>query len=77
MKFNYDTVADAIYLNLNKGKIKKTIEMGNGVVVDVGAKGKLICIEIINFSYQQQDKIKDLVKSGIPLQITEITPSVA
>ncbi|MEK9177659.1 MAG: DUF2283 domain-containing protein [Patescibacteria group bacterium] len=52
MKFNYDRIADAVYLNLNKGKVKKTIEMNNDVVVDMGEKGKIIGIEILNFSYQ-------------------------
>lgn len=52
MKFNYDRIADAVYLNLNKGKAKKTIEMNNDVVVDMGEKGKIIGIEILNFSYQ-------------------------
>lgn len=79
MKFNYDRVADAIYLNLNRGKIKKTVEMNNGVVVDMGEKGKIIGIEILNFSHQQKNinKLADFVKGGIPLQITDATPLVA
>ena len=79
MKFNYDRVADAAYLNLNKGKIKKTMEMNNGVVVDIGEKGKIIGIEILNFSYQQKDgnNLASFVKSGIPLKITDATPVVA
>jgi uncharacterized protein YuzE len=77
MKFNYDKVADAVYLLINKGKVKKTIEMNNGVIVDMGEKGKLIGIEILNFSHQQKDKINDLVKFGVPLQIIEATPVTA
>ncbi|MDE2038126.1 MAG: DUF2283 domain-containing protein [Patescibacteria group bacterium] len=79
MKFNYDRVADAVYLNLNEGKVKKTLEMKDDVIVDVGEKGKIIGIEILNFSYQQKDKdsIADLVKSGVPMQIIEATPTVA
>lgn len=50
MKFNYDTIADAAYLKMNDGKITKTVEMKNGVVVDVGEKGNIIGIEILNFS---------------------------
>jgi len=77
MKFNYDKVADAVYLMINKGKVKKTIEMNNGVIVDMGEKGKLIGIEILNFSHLQKDKINDLVKFGVPLHITEATPVTA
>ena len=49
MKFNYDRIADAVYLNLNKGKVKETIEMNNNVIVDMGNNGKIIGIEILNF----------------------------
>ncbi|MCX6718894.1 MAG: DUF2283 domain-containing protein [Candidatus Taylorbacteria bacterium] len=79
MKFNYDKVADAVYLKMNGGKIKKTIEMNDSVIVDVGEKGKLIGIEILNFSYQQtgKGKIADFVRRGVPLQISEATPVLA
>ena len=45
MKFNYDTVADAMYLFLNKGKVHKSIEIKDGVVLDMGQKGKIIGID--------------------------------
>ncbi len=79
MKFNYDKVADAVYLKMNRGKIKKTIEMNDSVIVDVGENGKLIGIEILNFSYQQtgKGKIADFVRCGVPLQINEATPVLA
>jgi len=70
MKFNYDKIADAFYLNINKGKVKKTIEMNDDVNVDVGEKDKVIGVEILNFS-RKLDRgwnIKDLLKNGIPLQ---------
>jgi len=50
MKFNYDTGADAAYLKMNGGKIKKTFEMKNGVVIDVGKKEKIVGMEILNFT---------------------------
>ena len=72
MKFNYDTVADAVYFTLNKGKVRKTVEI-NGVVVDVGSKGKIIGIEILNFSLQQNKKslLNKFAKDGVPLQINK------
>ncbi len=76
MKFNYDRVADAIYLNVNKGKIKKTVEMNNSVVVDMGEKGKIIGIEILNFSFQRAD-LSSLVKSGVPMHVTDFSPKLA
>lgn len=74
MKFNYDTVADAAYLNLNKGKITKTVEMKDGVNVDVGKKGTIIGIEILNFSLQQNiKKLCEKAKEGLPINITSGT----
>jgi uncharacterized protein YuzE len=63
MKFNYDTIADAAYLNVNDGRVAKTVEMNNGVVVDLGEKGNIIGIEILKFSAQQSiKKLQEAVK---------------
>lgn len=78
MTFNYDTIADAAYLNVNKGKIKETIEIKDGIVVDVGNKGKIIGIEILNFSAQQDIKnLRKKANKGLPIQITSNTPVIA
>ena len=78
MKFNYDTVADAAYLNVNEGKVAKTVEMKNGVVVDVGEKGNIIGIEILNFSSQQNiKKLQESAKDGMPINIVSGTPVFA
>jgi uncharacterized protein YuzE len=78
MKFNYDTIADAAYLNVNEGKVAKTVEMKNGVVVDLGEKGNIIGIEILNFSAQQNvKKLQESAKEGMPINITSGTPVTA
>ena len=78
MKFNYDTIADAAYLNVNEGKVVKTVEMKNGVVVDLGEKGNVLGIEILNFSAQQNiKKFQKLAKEGMPNNITSGTPVTA
>ena len=78
MKFNYDTVADAAYLKVSDGKVLKTTEAKDGVVVDIGAKGKIIGIEILNFSMQQDTKkFKQFIKSGLPIEITSGIPATA
>ena len=75
MKFNYDTIADAAYLNVNEGKVEKTVEMKNGVVVDLGKKGNIVGIEILNFSSQQDiTEFQKLAKKGMPVNITSGTP---
>lgn len=78
MKFNYDTIADAAYLNINEGKVAKTVEMKNGVVIDLGEKGNIIGIEILNFSAQyNMKKFQDSAKEGLPINITSGTPVAA
>ena len=78
MTFNYDTIADAAYLNMNGGKVTKTVEMKNGVVVDLGEKGNIIGIEILNFSAQQNiTKLRESAKDGLPITITSGTPVAA
>jgi len=78
MKFNYDTIADAAYFNVNDGKVVKTVEMKDNVIVDVGEKGRIIGIEILNFSAQQNiAKLQETVKEGMPVSITSGTPATA
>ena len=77
MNFKYDTVADAVYFKVNDGKIKKTIEVGDSVVLDLGNKKTIIGIEILKFSRQTKQKIKDLVKNGVPMRIAAKTPAFA
>lgn len=52
MKIKYDKIADAIYINLNKKKVKKTIKLKNRLFVDVDDEGKIIGIEILSASLQ-------------------------
>ncbi len=54
MKLEYDKEADAAYIYLvypiNKGEVKKTIELNNNIIVDFDSKGKLLGIEVLNAS---------------------------
>ena len=78
MKFNYDTIADAAYLKVNEGNVAKTVEMKNGIVVDLGEKGNIVGIEILNFSAQQNIKeFQKKAKDGLPINITSATPVLA
>ena len=47
MKITYDKVADAMYLTLARGKVKKTVEVNSRVIVDVGEKGKILGVELL------------------------------
>jgi uncharacterized protein YuzE len=63
---------------MNKGKVVKTVEMKNGVAVDIGEKGNIIGIEILNFSTQQNiNTFKKNAKEGLPINITSEMPAFA
>ena len=50
MKLKYDKYADAIYLTFKSGKVDKSLEAGEGTLIDVDKKGKILGIEILDFS---------------------------
>lgn len=70
MKINYDKIADAIYLNLIKGKIQKTIKLKDRLLVDIDKKGNVIGIEILDVSSQLNPRnIEKIFTKGIPSNI--------
>lgn len=75
MKINYDKSANAVYIQIKKGKISKTVEVSKSVVHDIDKDGNVLGIEILNAS--KLFSLKDLennVIAGIPLNITYSTP---
>ncbi len=51
MKFTYDKEANAAYIYFRKSqKVRKTKAITNDVVIDFGARGELLGIEILNAS---------------------------
>jgi uncharacterized protein YuzE len=49
MQIKLDTIADALYIKLKKGKIAKTENRGD-YLVDYDKKGKLVGFEVLNLS---------------------------
>lgn len=47
MKVTYDKQADAMYLYLSHGKVKKTVPVNDRVVVDVGDSGNVVGVELL------------------------------
>jgi len=58
MKINYDKKIDALYIHLKKGKFYANEEIEEGVVLDLGAKGELLGVEILDASkYMSRGKL--------------------
>ena len=47
MKITYDKQADAMYIHLSAGKVKKTVAVNSRVVIDHGERGKIIGVELL------------------------------
>lgn len=78
MKINYDKIADAMYFSMKKGKVAKTLEMNERLIVDVDKKGNILGIEMLDASNQfpKKDLAKSVI-SGIPIEIISRAPVVA
>ena len=53
--FTYDKVADALYIKLSGKKIKESVEIGEGIIVDYGEDNSIVGIEILNYSKKKID----------------------
>ncbi len=61
MKISYDPHADAVYLRFAKGKVTRTEEVRDGVIVDYDEAGRIAGIEILHASQTLPDAaLKDL-----------------
>lgn len=50
MKIQYDKKADALYVYLGEGKVKKTVRAGKNILVDMGAKDRVVGVEFYKIS---------------------------
>ncbi len=64
MKVTYDKSVDALYIELNKARVSKTIEKPGGIVVDLDKKGNVSGIEVLNYSKTASPKEKFQVSVG-------------
>lgn len=69
MKIQYDKTADALYLNLKKGKTAKTIKMKNRLLVDVDRGGNIVGIEVLNVSAHIPRKNLSSIEVGMPIAV--------
>lgn len=79
MDIKYDKVADAVYVNVSKSKVAKTMEMSDRLNVDVDVAGNIVGIEILDASNQAQlvENLQNNVVTGIPIEIISKTPATA
>jgi uncharacterized protein YuzE len=48
-RVEYDPLADALYIKVKEGEVSDSLELREGLIVDIDDKGEVIGIEILNF----------------------------
>ncbi|MCX7814920.1 MAG: DUF2283 domain-containing protein [Tepidimonas ignava] len=65
MRLDYDPQTDSLYIHLSDAPARDSLEVGEGVVVDVGAQGQVVGIDIQHAS--RQVDLRALSVSHLPL----------
>jgi len=61
MKIKYDPKADAMNIIFQKGKYDISKEVADGIIIDIGKKGKILSIEILDVSKRMpKESIEDV-----------------
>ena len=47
MRFEFDSEADALYIRINEGRVERTMEIEEGVYVDLDAQDRPLGLEFI------------------------------
>ena len=55
MIMSYDHVADALYIKFSDGEVADSEEISEGVIIDYDRNGRVIGVEILNFSKRKID----------------------
>ncbi len=68
MKATYDKEADAMNIRVKSGKVYKTLEISDSILVDVDKKGRALGIEILFVSaHMPRRSINQTIRTGIPV----------
>ena len=68
MDISFDREADALYIQFQTGKVKETIKLRDGLLIDIDKNGKIFGIEILDVS--QRIPTKELGHVNIHLPMT-------
>ena len=64
MKINYDKEVDALYVGLQKGKVSKTVKRGDGFMIDLDRRGKVLGFEVLHYLGENHSKERMQVSVG-------------
>jgi len=62
VNISYDRVADALYIKFSNENIAESDEISDGIILDYNKDGKIIGIEILNYSKRNNDLNKQFME---------------
>lgn len=68
MNISYDLQADAMYITFQKDKVKDTLKIQDGIIIDLNKEGSLLGIEILDVSKRMPLKSLDHIGVDFPLE---------
>jgi uncharacterized protein YuzE len=68
MKIQYDLKADALYIYLGEGCVRKTIKTGKNMLVDMGVGERVIGVEFYNVSHLVPQEQLQSVSVELPVR---------
>lgn len=63
MNIEYDGEADALYIMLKEAEVEESVEVENGVIMDIDAERHIIGLEVLNAS--KRLSLRDLTNISI------------
>ena len=57
-------MADALYVRVRDGEVADTVEVAEGVIVDLDREGRVLGIEILGYSKSEID-LDEIIKRGV------------
>lgn len=67
MKIQYDKLADALYIYMGKGRVKKTVKAGKNVLIDFGEKDRVLGVEFYKISRSMPKENLQSVSVELPV----------
>ena len=67
MKIEFDREADALYIQFQSGKVKESVKIREGIVVDIAKDGRIFGIEILDASQRIPLSQIQHIDSNLPL----------
>ena len=61
---SYDRVSDALYIRVRDGRVVDSVEVSEGVILDLDEKGRILGIEVLEYSKSGVD-VDRLIKEGL------------